>query len=349
VNTDPTMPRRFVAEAGHALDRLDKFVVERMALAGDPASRSAVQRWIRAGRVTVDGRPASASDGVSLAAVVEVMPLPPETTDLAPDPTVVFAVLHEDSHLIVVDKPGHLVVHPGRGHAQKTLVHGLLARGSFPRSIDSFVQHPAASASAGDAMDSVRPGIVHRLDKGTSGVLVVAKDERTREGLKAQFARHDIERAYMAIVVGNAENAEFETLHGRHRSDRLRFTTRVTQGKRAMTRVRVLEKLGAKAPRGGARATLVECRLETGRTHQIRVHLFECGKTPIVGDPVYGRAPADPLLAEVGRRLGRQALHAYLLGFIHPMTGERLRFECSPPADFTAALSALRAGRVDPL
>jgi 23S rRNA pseudouridine1911/1915/1917 synthase len=357
VNLDKAKAYRFVATSGESLDRLDKYVVERMTEAGDVASRSAVQRWIRAGRVTVAGHPASPSDTLSVGAVVEVQPLPPETTDLAPDPDVAFDVLYEDAHLVIVDKPGGLVVHPGRGHADKTLVHGLLARASFPMAGDVFFDRPRASAvdvgarevdaaEEGGRAASVRPGIVHRLDKGTSGIMVVAKDGRTREGLKAQFARHDIERAYLAIVVGNAVSADFETLHGRHTTDRMRFTTRVDKGRRAVTHVRVLEKLGTSGRAGQARATLVECRLETGRTHQIRVHLLECAKTPILGDPLYGREPADPALKAVGRRLARQALHAFVLGFVHPVTGERLRFERAAPADFTAALEALRAGKM---
>jgi 23S rRNA pseudouridine1911/1915/1917 synthase len=329
VTLEQTKAHHFVAAREHSLDRLDKFIVERLAERGEPASRSSVQRWIRAGRVTLAGRAASASDAVSVGAVVEVIPLPPETTRLEPDPSVPFDVLYEDAHLILVDKPGGVVVHPGRGHAAKTLVHGLLARGSFEK-----VEEQGSA--------SVRPGIVHRLDKGTSGILVVAKNERTREGLKAQFARHDIERAYVAIVVGKAENGDFETLHGRHPTDRLRFTTQVARGRRASTRVRVLERLGTTS----APATLVECRLETGRTHQIRVHLLECAKTPILGDPLYGKKPVDSLLRTVGERLGRQALHALLLGFVHPITGEKLRFERRPPLDFAAALEALRAARI---
>jgi 23S rRNA pseudouridine1911/1915/1917 synthase len=200
-----------------------------------------------------------------------------------------------------------------------------LARGSF--ALDTRASEPDAHA---------RPGIVHRLDKGTSGIMVVARDEPTREGLKALFARHDIERAYIAIVVGRANDATFETLHGRHRADRLKFTTRVATGKRAVTRVRVLERLP------GDRATLVECRIETGRTHQIRVHLSECSMTPVLGDPLYGRSISDPLLSSIGERLGRQALHATVLGFSHPATGEKLHFRREPPADFMAALRALR-------
>jgi 23S rRNA pseudouridine1911/1915/1917 synthase len=146
-------------------------------------------------------------------------------------------------------------------------------------------------------------------------------------------------------VVGSAVSARYETLHGRHRTDRLRFTTRVVKGRRAVTEVRVLEKLGTTGIGSKAGATLVECRLETGRTHQIRVHLSECAKTPILGDPLYGKEPADPWLKLVGQRLGRQALHALVLGFVHPVSGARLRFERAPPPDFMAALDALRAGK----
>jgi 23S rRNA pseudouridine1911/1915/1917 synthase len=325
---------RFVAVRGDPLERLDKFVVESLARSGASSSRAAVQRWIRGARVSVDGRPAAPSDRVVVGAVVDVVPLPPAVTSLEPDPTVAFDILYEDPHLIVVDKPGGLVVHPARGHLEKTLVHGLLARGSFEK----------VAAEPGDSVASVRPGIVHRLDKGTSGILVVAKDEPTREGLKAQFMRRDIERAYVAIVVGSATDGTFDTLHARHRTDRLRFTSHVPTGKRAVTHVRVLERLfGGEGRRGeSCLATLVECRLETGRTHQIRVHLLECAHTPILGDPLYGRPVHSPLLRKVGAELGRQALHAAVLGFVHPMTGEKMHFRREPPSDFMSALQALR-------
>jgi 23S rRNA pseudouridine1911/1915/1917 synthase len=247
--------------------------------------------------------------------------LAPEPTNLEPDASVPFEVLYEDENLVVIDKPGGVVVHPARGHAQGTLVHGLLALGSF----------------ALDEADSTRPGIVHRLDKGTSGIMVVAKDPRTREGLKAQFARHDIERAYLAIVVGHAEDRTYDTLHGRHPTQRLKFTTHVKTGRRAVTAVRVLERLA------GDGAALVECRLSTGRTHQIRVHLAECARTPIIGDPLYGRPPREPRLRAVGDELGRQALHAAVLGFVHPISLRALRFERAPPDDFRRALGELRA------
>jgi 23S rRNA pseudouridine1911/1915/1917 synthase len=313
---------RFVADAGDSRDRLDKFVVQRMTESGVTSTRGAVQRWIHAERVTVDGRGASPSDTVRLGAIIEVRPLGPPPTDLEPDRDVEFEILFEDEHLVVIDKPGGLVVHPARGHDTGTLVHGLLAKASFEPSSEEGT--------------SVRPGIVHRLDKGTSGIMVVAKNERTREGLKSLFSRHDIERAYLAIVVGSAADRTFETLHGRHRKDRMKFTTHVTTGKRAVTHVRVIERLGTLA-------TLVECRLETGRTHQIRVHLSECAKTPILGDPVYGHAPRDSRLRALADRLGRQALHAAVLGFVHPVTHEKLFFRREPPWDFTSALLELRA------
>jgi 23S rRNA pseudouridine1911/1915/1917 synthase len=260
---------------------------------------------------------------------VHVEPAEPRATGVVPEEGVVFETLYVDEELVVVSKPSGLVMHPARGHATGTLVHGLLARGLF-RAGDETVSDPM------DAEGHVRPGIVHRLDRGTSGVLVVARTARAREGLKEQFSRHTIERAYDALTVGSVVKTRHETLHGRHKKDRLRFTTLVREGKRAVTNVEVLE-------RYGARATRVRCRLETGRTHQIRVHLAESG-TPVLGDPLYGRTPRDAELRLLAEALGHQALHARVLGFIHPVTGKSLRFEVPPPADFLAAAEALRVG-----
>jgi 23S rRNA pseudouridine1911/1915/1917 synthase len=283
-----------------------------------------VKRWIDHGRVLVDGRPRSASAAVPAGARVEVHPEPPEPSSAEPDASIALAIVHEDAHLVVVDKPAGLVVHPARGHARGTLVNALLAHGGFER----------AGADARDRAGHLRPGIVHRLDKGTSGLLVVAKDEPTREALKALFAQHTIEREYLAVVVGDAKDATIETLHARHPRDRLRFTSHTDTGKRAVTHVRVLERfLGA---------ALVACRLDTGRTHQIRVHLAERAGTPILGDPLYGRPPADPALRALAEALGRQALHARVLGFVHPATFEAMRWESAPPDDMARCLSALR-------
>jgi 23S rRNA pseudouridine1911/1915/1917 synthase len=294
--------------------RLDRFLAGALDV-----SRSEVQRWIGAGRVTVEGARRASSGPVREGERVECDPLAPATTAAVPEEGVDFAVLYVDDDVVVVNKPAGLVVHPARGHEGGTLVNGLLALGLF-RTEDA---------------DDERPGIVHRLDKGTSGVMVVARTPEAREALKAQFQAHSIERAYRALVVGEAAAATHDTLHGRHPRDRMRFTTHVRTGKRAVTHVRVLDRL--------AGATHVECTLQTGRTHQIRVHLAESG-TPVLGDPLYGKAPKDPALRAIGERLGHQALHARLLGFIHPTTERLVRFEADPQADFAAAMQALRRG-----
>jgi 23S rRNA pseudouridine1911/1915/1917 synthase len=305
-------------------DRLDKLVVKLLERAGQPASRAEVQRWIEHGRVLVDGAPGRVAAKVAAGAQVAIEPEPPEATTATPDASVVFRVVHEDAHLIVVDKPAGLVVHPARGHATGTLVNGLLARGGFDR----------APIDPRDPAGHLRPGIVHRIDKGTSGLLVVAKDARTREALKVLFAKHAIEREYWAIVVGQAKDATISTLYGRHRSERLRFTSLTDSGKVAITHVRVMEALG--------QATLVSCRLETGRTHQIRVHLAERGGTPILGDALYGRMPQDPTLRAAAAALGRQALHARVLGFVHPATKKPVRWESPLPDDLALCLATLR-------
>jgi 23S rRNA pseudouridine1911/1915/1917 synthase len=304
--------------------RLDQFVVTALRAGHDPPSRAEVQRWILHGRVTVDGAVRKAADKIVTGARVVVEPEERARTEATPDASVAFDVLYVDDDLVVVNKPAGLVVHPAAGHAGGTLVNGLLGRGLFAVDV-------VGDGQAGH----VRPGIVHRLDKGTSGVLVVARTARAREALKAEFAVHTIERAYEAICVGEVTLARHETLHGRHPTDRLRFTTRVRSGKRAVTGVRVLERFDALA-------THVVCSLETGRTHQIRVHLAESG-TPVLGDPLYGKPPKVAALRAVADELGHQALHARVLGFEHPRTGEAMRFEAPPPADFARALEAVRA------
>ena len=314
----PAPPLELVVGRESAGARVDRFLAGSLAV-----SRTEVQRWIEHGRVTVAGAPRTASAKLREGERVVVVPELREATAAEPDEGVAFDVLHVDDDLVVLVKPPGLVVHPARGHERGTLVNGLLARGLFRR--EAF--------EAGDDEAHERPGIVHRLDKGTSGVMVVARTPAAREGLKAQFQAHTIERAYEALVVGRAEGQTFSTLHGRHPRDRLRFTTRVTRGKRAVTHVAVLAVLEG--------ATHVRCTLETGRTHQIRVHLAESG-TPVVGDPLYGKPPRDPRVREVADRLGHQALHARVLGFVHPATRQAMRFEAPPPADFAAALAALR-------
>lgn len=301
--------------------RLDRFLAETLSV-----SRSELQRWIAGGHVTVGGTVRAASARVREGETVVVDAPPPPATTALPEGGVRFEVLYVDDDLVIVDKPPGLVVHPARGHEGGTLVNGLLALGLFARF--------AADKTEADP-GSRRPGIVHRLDKGTSGVMVVARTPRARDALGEQFRAHTIERAYEAIVVGVAVDGTFDTLHGRHPRDRLRFTTRVREGKRAVTHARVLAHLSG--------ATHVECTLETGRTHQIRVHLAESG-TPVLGDPLYGKPPRDEQVRGVGEGLGHQALHARLLGFVHPGTGRPVRFDAPPPDDFRAAIRALAIG-----
>jgi 23S rRNA pseudouridine1911/1915/1917 synthase len=314
-----------VVEAGDPRDRLDKLVVRLCERAGVAASRSAVQRWIEHGRVLVDGKHVQAASSVAVGASVHIQPEGPEPTRAEPDASIKVDVVYEDEHLLVVDKPAGLVVHPAKGHADGTLVNALLGRGGFER----------AGADPLDPEGHLRPGIVHRIDKDTSGLLVVAKDPPTREALKTLFASHDIDREYVAIVVGTLNDATFDTMHARHPTDRLRFTSHTETGKRAVTHVHVLERFVG--------ATFVACRLDTGRTHQIRVHLAERAKAPILGDGLYGKPPKDPKLRAIADKLGRQALHAQRLGFVHPITGKRLSFESLLPEDMKQALESLRA------
>ncbi len=290
-------------------------------------SRSTIQRWIEQGRVRVGGAARRASESVAPGEVIEVEPGPPPPSRAEPDASIELVALFEDEHLVVVDKPAGLVVHPARGHARGTLVNGLLARPGFAR----------PPSDPRDREGPMRPGVVHRLDKDTSGVLVVAKDDATREGLKAQLAAHSVERAYRAITSGVPAPGAIRTLHARHPRSRLRFTSKTREGRDATTHVAVIETLA------GGRAALVECRLETGRTHQIRVHLSEQTKTPILADALYGSVPRDPELAAVAAELGRQALHAAVLGFTHPVTGRVLRFESPLPPDMQRALDRLRS------
>jgi 23S rRNA pseudouridine1911/1915/1917 synthase len=280
-------------------------------------SRSVLQRFLEEGRVTVDDQPATRKTKARAGMRVAIRPAPPPPSEALPE-DLPLAILFEDEHLVIVDKAPGMVVHPAPGHSGGTLVNALL--------------HHLGEAQA-HAGDPARPGIVHRLDKGTSGVMVVAKTALTHERLVRLFQAHDIERTYRAIARGETPEAvTYDTLHGRHVSDRKRFTSRVVRGRRAITHVRTLSRLHG--------ASEIECRLETGRTHQIRVHLADHGHA-LVGDPLYGSTSKDPRVAAVAAELGRQALHAAVLGFRHPITGEVLRFETEPPADHRAALAAL--------
>ena len=305
--------RRFVIGEGEAEERLDRALAQ---LAGVP--RAQVQRWLEAGVVTCNAAPARASQRVEAGDVLTAEPPEPVPMVLEPEP-IPLAILYEDAALLVLDKPAGLVVHPAPGHARGTLVHALL-------------HHCRDLAGVGGVL---RPGIVHRLDAGTSGVMVVAKNDTAHRALSLQFKDHSIERVYHAWVRGTpgAESGRIERSIGRHPQDRKRMSVAAREGRAARTAWRVIARY---AKSGAAR---LELRPETGRTHQLRVHLASAGM-PILGDPVYGRARAA-LLGEPA--LARPALHALVLGFVHPESGAALRFEAPPPSDLLALDAALGA------
>jgi 23S rRNA pseudouridine1911/1915/1917 synthase len=297
--------------------RLDAFV----AAHDEALSRAQVQRLIEDGDVLVNGAvPGKA--GVKLRAGDEVLVRirPPVAIALVAE-AIALTVLHEDRHLIVIDKPAGMVVHPAPGHQAGTLVNALLA-------------HCTDLAGIGGEL---RPGIVHRLDKDTTGVLVAAKDDATHQALAAAFkAKTHVLREYQAVVAPAPAQGKgtLRTYYGRHPTDRKRFSSKVETGKLAVTHWEVAERLVAGA-------ALVRCRLETGRTHQIRVHMADAG-WPLIGDRTYGRSKLPAPLGEAATEIGRQALHAARLEFDHPITGERLRFATELPADFQRLLSRLR-------
>ncbi|WP_067738002.1 RluA family pseudouridine synthase [Novosphingobium naphthalenivorans] len=306
---------------GDAGGRLDKALAEASGL-----SRERVKALMGEGRVTLAGKPASqaslkAEPGTPFAiAVPEAAPAEAVAQDIP------LNVVFEDEDLIVVDKPAGLVVHPAAGNLDGTLVNALLhhCRGQL-------------SGIGGVA----RPGIVHRIDKDTSGLLVVAKTDRAHEGLAVQFADHSIERAYNAVVGGRPIPAAGTVTGAIARSNTNRKKMALVEdgpngqkrGKHAVTHYRTLELLKG--------ATLIECRLETGRTHQVRVHMSSIGHA-LLGDPVYGRTPSAirPILQRLD--FSRQALHAAELGFIHPVKGEKVHFVSPIPDDMRTLIDELR-------
>jgi 23S rRNA pseudouridine1911/1915/1917 synthase len=309
--------------------RLDRF----LALAFPDLSRSRLQQLIGTGNVARQGETiGDANTRVKPGEVWAVGVPPPVPAKPAPQ-EIPLNIVYEDSDLIVIDKQAGLVVHPAAGNPDGTLVNALLA-------------HCGASLSGlgGEA----RPGIVHRLDKDTSGLMVAAKNDRAMHSLAGQFAHRAIERAYTAIVWSAPRKPEgiIEGDIGRNPFDRKRMAVLRGGGKPARTRYRVLERFG---DRQRPFASLVECRLETGRTHQIRVHLAHLGH-PLIGDPVYGRArtvpraktPAETEAFAAVKAFQRQALHARLLGFKHPTSQKILRFESPLPDDLTRLVQALR-------
>jgi 23S rRNA pseudouridine1911/1915/1917 synthase len=307
--------------------RADRFLAEAIG----SLSRSRVKALIAEGRASRDGKPLKNPAEPVRPGSLYALHVPAAAPALPLPQDIPLTVLYEDAELIVLDKPAGLVVHPAPGNQEGTLVNALLAH-------------------AGEDLPGIggerRPGIVHRLDKDTSGVMVVAKTERAHRALSEAFATRDLDREYLALAWGLPEPpaGEIEGAIGRHQADRKRMAVltgadAARRGKPALTHY-------ATERSWGAACALLRCRLATGRTHQIRVHLAHAGH-PLVGDPVYlRRTPAAARLPPPAQReallaFPRQALHAATLGFRHPATGEMLRFSTPPPADFAALIALL--------
>jgi 23S rRNA pseudouridine1911/1915/1917 synthase len=283
-------------------------------------TRSRIQALIDEGHLSIEGRVRKASLRLRGGERVELeLPPPAPASPVAEE--LPLRVLYEDRDLVVLDKAAGMVVHPSPGHPQGTLVNALLHR----------VKDLAGIGG------EIRPGIVHRLDKDTSGCVVVAKSERAHAALQSAFKSRAVQKTYLALVHGAPARDEgrIETLYARHRVHRKKFTSKVKRGKSAVTAYRVRERFGG--------AALVEVDLLTGRTHQARVHLAELGH-PLLCDALYGGArKVKGALAEAQQALGRQALHAWKLAFAHPRTGRPLSFEAPLPADLARALELLRS------
>ena len=302
----------FAIDDEDAGERLDVFLA---GLDDPPLTRSQVKRRIVAGEVIVNGAIVKAGHMLRVGDEIAWRFAPDQPLSAAAQ-DIPLSILFEDPQLAIIDKPHGMVVHPSIGHADGTLVNAIL-------------HHFARVATTGDAL---RPGIVHRIDKDTSGAIAITKTQAAHQHLSALFAAHDIERAYHALVVAPRLDDEgtFDTLHGRHPTARLKFSSQVERGRRAVTHYRVLERFDN-------HAALVECRLETGRTHQIRVHLSDAG-APLLGDELY-----SPKNIGQTKVISRQALHARTLGFVH-LDGSQVHVEAPYPADFEFALAELRRG-----
>lgn len=298
-------------ESGMRLDAL-------LGLHLDSCSRSAAASLIRSGAVRIDGKIKKTGYRVRPGERITGRLPVPTPIDARPEP-VAFGILHEDAHLIVIDKPPGLVIHPAPGHAGGTLVNGLLF-------------HCPDLAEGGGIGGRIRPGIVHRLDRDTSGVLVVAKTESAHHHLAAQFKDRRVEKEYLALVHGVPGTAEGEIRLpiGRHPVERKKMSVHSRSSREAHTRWSVIHRYAA--------AALLKVRIFTGRTHQIRVHLAASGM-PVAGDSVYGKSPRqDP---PVLRNIPRQMLHAHRIAFVHPASGEPVAFVSPLPPDMAAVMAAL--------
>ena len=288
--------------------RLDRFLSEEL----EDHSRSFLQKLIKEGLVTVDGKPVKANYRLSAGQQVSVQVREPEEVNIEPQ-EMPLDILYEDGDVCIVNKPKGMVVHPAAGHYRDTLVNGIM-------------YHCQDSLSGING--SLRPGIVHRIDKDTTGALIICKNDKAHSCLAEQLKEHSITRRYRAIIIGNLSEDEgtVDAPIGRHPTQRKKMAVNRNNGKRAVTHYRVLARF-----RG---YTYIECRLETGRTHQIRVHMASIGH-PLLGDTVYGPAK------QAYPSLEGQTLHAMVIGFVHPTTGAYMEFEAPLPAYFAELLQKL--------
>jgi len=300
--SDKSAMSKFIVPKEDARVRLDRFLARELP----EHSRSRIQQLIRIGFVRLNGATTRPRQLLRTGDKIEVTEPPPEKIETRPEP-IPLDVLFEDNDLIVINKPAGLVVHPGAGHREHTLVNALLSH------------CPTLSGIGGKE----RPGIVHRLDKDTSGCLVVAKNDATHRELSRQFAERIVEKIYLALVAGKLckQTGVIEEKVGRHPAHRQRMSVASPRGRAAKTEYRVI--------RTGDKASLIECRLHSGRTHQVRVHLHHLGH-PVLGDKVYA--------SRLAKDFPRQMLHAWKLGFRHPGSGEWKNFEAPLPDDFATAM-----------
>lgn len=285
--------------------RIDRYLAQQMP----DQSRSFLQKLIREEQITVNGRPVKANYRLQPEDQVLVIVPDPQLPDILPE-NIPLDILYEDSDVLVINKPKGMVVHPAAGHYTNTVVNAVM-------------YHCQGNLSGINGV--MRPGIVHRIDRDTTGAIVICKNDQAHQSLAQQLKEHSITRSYRAIVWNNLKEDEgtVDRPIGRHPVDRKKMAVNEKNGKTAVTHYRVLERFG--------RFTYIECRLETGRTHQIRVHMASIGH-PLLGDEVYGPSGKQPF------RLQGQCLHAMTLGFLHPSTGEYVEFEAPLPEYFTQLL-----------
>ncbi|MEK6549691.1 MAG: RluA family pseudouridine synthase [Nitrospirota bacterium] len=324
------MQRFTTVSAGEHPKRLDVYLSTHTA----DLSRAAIQRLIEKGAVTVNGKRPKPSQKVKPGDEIAWDVPKPEPLEIGGEP-IPLDVLFEDNVLLVLNKPAGIVVHPAPGHWSGTLVNALL-----------YHMQSKRAASDGGSFASIggreRPGLVHRLDKGTSGVMVIAKTDAAHQGLSKQFKTHSINRVYLALVIGSVKGrtGRVDLAIGRDTKHRKKISARTTSPRAAVTEFQVAERFGVK--RSGHEATLVEVHPQTGRTHQIRVHLASLGH-PLLGDETYG---GRKVCAWDDLSIERPMLHAWTLGFTHPTTGTYLEYTVPPPADMEALLRLLRSKRM---